>query len=209
MADEQKPKIEHKLLLQLLFQRDWHPEIPIWMPFLGKRRPVRGSPLRYGLHIENIGDNAFPGCRVHDFIVRYQGGTTYHGEKSFAVATMNPGESKTYWMHAMRLHLDGAAWVKCTLEPSTPDYQIKAFQKGARTPESCPGPPNEWADGLYIEEKFAVNQQWTNGLIALLTLFIFLDGVWGLDTIVGGTFQSIGRFLSWLAGVFLSVSESG
>lgn len=60
------------------------------------------------------------------------------------------------------------------------------------------GPLNKWADPLYIEGKFELEQSRTNLLILILTVLTFLEGLFGIKEVVYWVLGLLRGILTWM-----------
>ena len=200
MAQDPTPeKTEDRLSIQFVFDHlDWRFK---WWSFGKQRHPVRGTPLRYGIQIKNVGSKAFPGATVSNFTIRNLANTLHaRAAKEPMIPPLNPGDSKTLWVDGGMLPMEGTVWVSCDLAPHDPSREIVAFQAGDAEKSLSVG-RNGWGDSEYVEQKLVILQARTNNLICLLTALIFMDAVFGLNNIASQVLKLARSVLLWLAGL--------
>ena len=182
MSQQQEKTVEtDELLIEFVFEpvpRVKIPRIFLYPP----THPVRGKRFRYGLKIKNIAHRPFPGGTLKNFLIKdfVTNRFAHQSLQQVAIHTLNPNDSKTYWIATAELSFVGAAALACDIQPSGDARNILVFKAAADgRPEAQTH--NHWDHDIYVEDKLAVLQSRTNYLLLVLTLLIFVDGVWGLD----------------------------
>jgi hypothetical protein len=183
-SENQTGKTDYLLLIQPVFRQSGKTRQSRWLRS-SIDHPVRGVPFDAGLRVTNISDKPFPGARILDFRIESAASQAdaIETEKQVDTKTLNPGESASWWFREqLRLPFEGPISISCALWPKDESIQITTF-KGSIGSCTRYAEPNEWSDGEYVEEKFAVLQARTNSLILILTVLTLLEGVVGLRTV--------------------------
>lgn len=195
MTDEQHPLTEYKIMINFVFEKKRS-------FFKGMKYIVQNKPFRFGLKIKNIDDKSSPKGKIKHLSIRSgEGGTIYHESKEeFCIPELNPGqEIILWWPEPMRTIIKGQTAISCSVIPDKSDlekfitYQYNAVSKK----EDLYGIPNHWLGALSIRGELEQQQSMTNFLIFILTLLVFLDGVWGLNII----FKTIFKIFGWLLNI--------
>lgn len=196
--------IHYKLLIELIFKKPkrFSRKAKYW---------VQNKPYRFGLRIKNIDDKATPEVTIKRLSLSSgEGGTiTQDHNENFSVPVLNPGqEIDMWWPDPMAPVIKGSSWIKCKVEPLGINEIIDTYQfdKYSKKTQMYEGGSNHWGDAISIRGEMEEEQSTTNSLLLILTILMFLDGVWGLDKIakfilgiLGWLFSGIGHVLLKLA----------
>jgi len=156
--------------------------------------------------LRNQGERTFSGAEIKSLTIHSleEKSLAHPFKEQHSIQSLDPGESvEVWWKPVITTYLYGIVWVDCDLSPNNKENQIMSFQRDHITGalEKC-DKPNNWGEPFYIRSRFDLSQSRTNGLIILLTTFIFIDGVFGLREMVVVPLQIL-RFallfiVSWL-----------
>ncbi len=197
---------DYKLVIECIFK------IPnrSFSFFSKPKFPIQNEIFEIGLKIKNIGDNVFPGARFKGLRVRSaeSKGIYEQIDKEFSISEVNPGEEKQIWMGKMTTYLAGLVWISGDVEPQEAGTQrIITFQKERGTNQSVNPSTNSWGNSHFIQSTAERESGYTNFLILLLTILLFLETLVGLKKIaifclslIGGLFSFIGTFITSLVG---------
>lgn len=198
MSEETKQIKEYKLQISFEYKRQQFKSIPL-------RHPIQLKSFYGGLKIRNISESPSPAGTIKKLSLQpAEGATINHTlNEEIAFPKLNPKEEKVVWFsEVIQTVQKGQTWVECDIAPDDSSNRYITYQ--VTSPNNDPSPhnnnKNKWGDAFVIVGKLENQQKWTNFLILILTLLVFLEGVWGLDEIVLGLIDCIGYF-------FLSVGK--
>ncbi|MCK4905281.1 hypothetical protein KAS42_03450 [bacterium] len=172
---------------------------------------MQSQSFKFGLKIKNIDKKNTPKGKIKRMLLRSaEGCEIYHPiDEEFSFPELNPGqEIILWWPNPLTIILKGQAWVGCTVEPEnreTTKFITYQFD-GNCNKESPYARPNEWGFGIFIRGELEQQQATTNFLIFLLTLLVFLDGVWGLNAIFKQIFKVFGWLFSLIGSLFVGLA---
>ncbi len=194
---------EYKVLVEFIYKRRFF-NIPTL------KHPIQLKPFVYGLSIKNIDDKATPSGIIQNFLFRSaEGGEITEGPfEQFAFGGLNPGEKTIlWWPEPIATVLEGQIWVQCYLKPDIENTIFITYQcdHHSKKPVKHNNNRNQWGTAIFIKRKLEDEQNWTNRLMFFLTLLIFLDGVWGLDTIFKGSWDIFVNGLRALGNILISI----
>ncbi|OGY57756.1 MAG: hypothetical protein A3C03_00080 [Candidatus Colwellbacteria bacterium RIFCSPHIGHO2_02_FULL_45_17] len=188
---------EYYLVIEFVF------EVKSKLPFKKFRFPVQNFPFKCGLRIRNNGDKVFPGAILKNFVVRPtdQSINLFHdfpGE--FKIGELNPSDEITLWFGELNTFLEGMVWVACDVSQLTPTDKITTYQKERNTNQVILyNRPNSWGVEEFIQSQSQVQTARTNFLLVVLTLLIFLEGLWGIKSIVISVLNLLSKILLFLS----------
>lgn len=203
MVNEEQKKeqpVEYKLLIEFVCEKKSK-------IFKSKRCLVQNQPFKYGLRLKNIDSKNIPSGKIKNLSLSSgEGGIIKHSAcEEFSFPELNPGqEIILWWPYPLTTIIKGQAWVSCVVEPKDADQvRYKTFQFDRSCDKENPYvTSNTWGDGLSIRGELEQQQSRTNFLMFVLTLLVFLDGVWGLGTIFKEIFKIFGWLLSQIGIIF-------
>jgi len=192
-------KQEHSLLIDLVFQRSRR-FVPKKFKWKTVDNPVQLEPFRIGLKITNIGKLPFPGCSIADFRIHAGQNSPFYQfiSSTHSVTLINPNDHEVVWLDDLITKMQGPLFVKCKVIPSVENVSLTTYQKGIHDVIKYADEPNNWGGPLFVVGQMESQQKLTNRLLVGLTILIFLDGMFGLDTIATGVLTAF----QWL---FLSL----
>ncbi len=209
------PQIEYKILVEPIFELSGgffargYRRLRHFVRRLLKRGklefPVQNHPFRLGLDISNLGNQPSPPCRLRNIQIGKveEGGLRTFLREEFHVDNLNPNERTRLWIGSLTTPAEGVVWVSAELIPQTPNAYVTTFQRdqGTGQIDTSPGVTNNWGVGWFIQPRLELQQARTNNLIALLTLLLVLEAVFGLKNIAVGILHLIQAILLWAAGL--------
>ena len=201
MSDKAEKPTEHKLLIEFVYQK--HRRLLKKTKYF-----VQNNPFEFGLRVKNIDDKSSPKGKVQKLSLRSgEGGTiTYPVEEELFFRELNPGEEVTlWWPDPITVIIKGQTWVSCIVKPEEEKKKTTfvTFQYDLNSKkESRYEKTNSWGDGLVIRGELEQQQAKTNFLIFILTMLVFLNGVWGLDIIFKSIFSCLGDVFSAIGMIF-------
>jgi hypothetical protein len=170
---------------------------------------VQSHPVRFGLQIKNI--DTKPNCpgKISNLSIKSsEGNTVVHtADEVFALPVINPGDKITlWWPEKLNALIKGVAWVDCNIIPDMPNVEFKTFQFDRLTGVRSKGSrQNAWGNALIIRGDLEEQQSITNLLILILTILVFLDGVWGLKDIFYWLAKELGGWFILVGNSFLKI----
>jgi hypothetical protein len=192
----------NKLLIEFIFKK---PKIHI----LKSKYCIQNKPYRFGLKIKNIDEKYSSEALVKNlFLSSGEGGTLIQDHtEEFCIPKLNPSEEiKIWWPNPTVTIIKGSVWIQCKITPKESNVIVKTYQVDRCTnkPQNY-RIPNSWGDAIVIRGELEEKQSKTNFLLLILTILMFLDGVWGLDVLYKITVINIGWFFStfgnWLSQI--------
>ena len=189
-----KATVEHKLLVETLFERSRSGRISRHLPFRRLRNPIQGVPLHWGFKVTNLGKSPFPGATVKWIRIKSElTNASFEKKEEFSIPSLNPNHSHRYLLSdTITFSFDGPAWISCILQPPDSSDRINTFGRIGSEFST-----NSWNDDTYVDQKLAVNQARTNRLLLALTALTALEGFIGLKAFGTWFLNAFRAFLRW------------
>ncbi len=196
---------KHKLLIEFIYKKDRR--------FFNKiKYPVQNKPLRAGFRIKNIDDKHSPEGILNN--IKIKGSSIIDKiNETFYFPPLNPGqEFFIYFPDLMGITEKGELWVNCSVKPKDTSNNIiefKTFQYDLFSKKEVLFPGEnfvDWGNAIIVRGELEQKQAITNVLMFILTMLVFLDGVWGLDDIFKFLFKCCGYFFSFIGSIFTIMS---
>ncbi len=196
---ENNTAVEHKILIEFISKgtRKISRKVKYW---------IQNKPYQFGLKITNIDDKGSPEFRIRNLCLLSGEGSpiTQENEEEFSVPLLNPGqEIDLWWPEPMAPAIKGASWIQCQIIANDTTktiitHQINEYSKKPQEYRI----PNRWGDALAIRGEMEEEQYKTNRLLLILTILMFLDGIWGLEVIFKIIIEGLSSFFSTI-GIWL------
>lgn len=193
-----------KLLISTVYKRKFIRILPI-------KYPKQLKPFHLGLKIKNIGNKASSGGTIKSLELHSSEGDSiydvFHEELSFK--KLNPNEEEiVWWPEPFTTVLSGKCWIECRVVPDSKEVKFSTYQDPPHSIKPIAySKTNHWGDGLVVISRIEAQQSRTNTLMFLLTLLMFLDGVWGLDFIVKKSLMNCAAVFNWLGRLLTSIAN--
>lgn len=204
MGEEQQPQTsaESKLLIELIFKNP--------KSFFGKAKYwIQNKPYKFGLKIKNIDEKNSSECTIINLaLLPGEGGNiTQNITEQFSVSTLNPGqEIDLWWPDPLAAVIKGSSWIQCDVIAKDQANIIRTYQSDKHsTKPQIYKLPNQWGDALLIRGEMEEEQRKTNFLLLVLTILMFLQGVWGLDKIVKIILDIVGSLFYFIGSLLLKL----
>jgi len=202
MGDEQKSEqpTEYKLLIEFVYQK----KSRLWRR---TKYLVQNRPFKFGLRIKNIDSKPTPKGKIKNMTLESAegGGISHRMAEEFAIQELNPGQEITlWWPNFLTTPIRGQSWVGCDVEPDDTQktrFTTYQFDPVCDTKEKH-STRNSWGYALTVRGELEQQQARSNFLVFVLTLLVFLDGVFGLDEIVKFIISVLGSLLVELGTIF-------
>lgn len=204
MSDNNKIKpTEYKLLIEIVFCKN--------RKFLNKQQClIQNKPSRFGFKIKNIGDKSTPEATIENLSFRSaEGGNILHPfDEKFSIPKINPDQEIILWWSDILVSIiKGQTWVSFDINPQSSSKKFATFQnEGCNKKMTKCDTENRWGYGIVIRGELEQQQARTNFLILILTLLVFLEGVWGLNVIINNIFKGFGWFFSLLGSLLIKIA---
>ena len=190
--------MEHKLLIEPTFKTGLIAKLLRRAPFKRPIFPIQGSPFDFNLRITNIGDSSFPGTDIKRIAISGAGqaSISHNINKTYSIPSLNPSAYAEINIDRMTTLLEGIVWISCQITPLDPKDKITTYQKDIGTQQLVEPSTNSWGQEVLVLSKNQLSFSHQNTLLVILTILIFLDGVWGLGNIASASLNFVGNILS-------------
>jgi hypothetical protein len=175
------PKDEINLLFEFIFKNP---------KFFLKRRykkfPLQNEKFEYGVKVKNIDSKVFKGGIISN--LRFYPSNSNEilsriSNKITSIGILNPGEEKEIFIDKIRTFYIGQMIAECNIASEDPNQDIVVHRNVSDNIEKY-SKKNNWAEPFFIQSKSELQRDWTNYLIALLTLVTTVEGIFGLKNAV-------------------------
>jgi hypothetical protein len=202
---EQTQPTEYKIRIEFYYKKNRK-------FFNGLNYIIQNTPFKFGLKITNIDNKSCPKGNLKNLSFKSAvGGTISHTDTvEMSFPELNPGqEIDIIWPDPQRIILKDQIWIECLVEPestSTTKFITHQYDKVCKKDMPVRA-SNFWGNGLSVRGELEQQQAKTNFLMFVLTLLVFLDGVWGLDKTFKKIFEIFGWFFSFISSIFINLSH--
>lgn len=202
---QQSQPTEYKLRIQLVYLKNR--KIFNRLPHV-----IQNSPFKIGLRIKNIDQKSSPRGRLKNLSINSAaGGTIVNTDTTeLSFQELNPDqETIIMWPDPQRVIMKDQVWIDCVVEPentTTSKFITHQYDEACKKDDPYRA-TNFWGNALLIRGELEQAQAKTNFLIFILTLLVFLDGIWGLNKIFKKIFEIFGWFFSFIGMIFTNLSH--
>lgn len=194
---------EHKLLIEFVYKQKR-------LFFNRAKYIIQNKPFKFGLKIKNIDDKNSPKAKIKNLCFKSANGgiINQNYDEDFTIKELRPGEEITlWWPDEISTVMKEEIWLECIVESEDDEKNIfNTFQYNSHSKKEEPYlNKNMWGDALFIHGELEHQQATTNFLTLILTILVFLDGVWGLDVIAINILDVVGWIFTQISRILISL----
>ena len=169
----------HKLLLEFEYKMYFSLIDHLTLGIIKSQYPIQEILFDYGLKITNIGQKAFSGGWVQNFMISQEmpEQTYLCPTEKIDVPNIKPTQSVRIIFGKMKNHFCGPISISCRIRPNNQNHAIETYQKppGSNVNEACTNQPSNWFFSSYIEKRSMLLAQNITMLLLLIALLTFFN----------------------------------